>query len=115
MVDDKITLVVYNPSVSNKRFQLPNTKLVIEILELLESSFEENEQLMFPDGGYHISVAVLDLLRIAVANKVIENGGDRFLDVLYKIRGCKVVNKSFEETEKLDKTHSDIIYGEKQE
>lgn len=91
-----------------------NNGVICEIINLLYHSFKENNQIIFPDGGYHPSTAVLDLLRLTVDNNVVCNGGDRFLDVTYKIAGCKVLSKEIKEKEKLDKTHCDVIYGRKE-
>ena len=87
-------------------------KIIDKIVELLNVSFDQNELLLTPDKNIHVAVAVLDLLRLTVPNDIIKDGGDRYVDITYKIGGADILSRILNnERSKLDKVHSDIIYG----
>lgn len=86
-------------------------KVIDEINQLLHQSFEDNELLLTRDKTFHVSIAVLDLLRLVVKNNVIQGSGDKFADIIYKIAGHEILNRTINNDKyKLDKIHEDVIY-----
>ena len=78
-------------------------KAIAEIRRLLDECVGEYSSAIFPDGGVHVVFGVLDLLKLA-------NEGDRFVDVVYRLRGNKIVSREIvKETVKLDKEYADYV------
>lgn len=77
-------------------------ELIREIYSKVEQVKENNNNLVFPDGGVHILLAIFDLLEISEE--------DRYMEVGYKVRGCKIMERiNYNEKVKLDKKYKYLI------
>ena len=87
-------------------------KVINKINGLLEKSFEDNGSLMSRDDKkMHVSIAVLDILRLTVKNDIIMDGGNKFCDVIYKLGGSEILSRTINnDKSKLDQVHEDVIY-----
>ena len=91
---------------TQKHVKSAKDRIVQDILQLLHQSFDDSSVLEYPDGGVHVAIAVLDLLKLIVED------GDKFVDLLIKIRGAKIMGKEYHnEKIKYEKEYHQYLDG----